>query len=218
MERPLIQKNSRLGFLIRRVLWLLRVPRLPKCDSSVRIHPMAMFEGFPENVTLGKGVIIGPYAQIYCHKSGFIKIGDNSYIGENSIVHTGKKHGSVTIGSDCTVQSFSIVHGHGSCTIGNGVRIASHSVIIPATHRFDETTRPISEQGLSKHGIRIEDNVWIGTGSIILDGVTIGAGAVVGAGSLVNKSLPSGSVSVGSPARPVSNRYGDVKDLEIDRP
>ncbi len=66
------------------------------------------------------------------------------------------------------------------------------------------------------HGIRIEDNVWIGTGSIILDGVTIGAGAVVGAGSLVNKSLPSGSISVGSPAKPISNRYGDGKDSKID--
>ncbi|SFU91580.1 Acetyltransferase (isoleucine patch superfamily) [Polaromonas sp. YR568] len=167
---------------------------------------MATFEGFPENVTLGKGVVIDAYARIYCHKVGSIEIGDNSYIGESAIVHTGKKGGRVEIGTDCTVQAFSIVHGHGSCKIGNGVRIASHTVIIPATHRFDDDTRAIREQGLTKQGITIEDDVWIGTGCMILDGVTIGTGAVVGAGSLVNKSLPARSISVGVPAHPISSR------------
>ena len=202
----IIPKNSRLGFLMRRIFWLFRLPSLPKCDSSAEIHPMAAFDGFPENIVLGKGVVIGPYAQFYCHKSGTIKVGDRTYIGDNAIIHTGKKNGSITIGSDCTVQSFSIVHGHGSCTIGNGVRIASHSVLIPASHRFDDANLPIRAQGLTRLGITVEDDVWIGTGSIILDGVTVGTGSVIGAGSLVNKSVPPGSISVGSPARPISNR------------
>jgi acetyltransferase-like isoleucine patch superfamily enzyme len=209
----IIRRNSKLGFLLRRILWLFRASRLPKCDETARIHPMAMFEGYPENVELGRGVIIDAYARIYCHKSGRVKIGDGSYIGDSAIVHTGKKNGSVTIGSNCTVQAFSMVHGHGSCEIGNDVRIAAHTVIIPANHRFEDTTRPIREQGLTKLGIKIENDVWIGSGCIILDGVTIGSGSVIGAGSVVNKSLPSGSVAVGSPARPVANRYVEENRL-----
>ena len=49
--------------------------------------------------------------------------------------------------------------------------------------------------------ITIEDNVWIGGGSIILAGVTIGTGSVVGAGSVVTKSIPANCVAVGNPCR-----------------
>jgi acetyltransferase-like isoleucine patch superfamily enzyme len=210
LERQLIiPRNSRLGFLLRRLRWIFRVGKMPKCDQSARIHPTAMFEGFPENVELGEGVIIDAYARIYCHQSGKVKIGAGSYIGDSAIVHTGKKNGSVTIGSNCTVQAFSMVHGHGGCEIGNDVRIAAHTVIIPANHRFEDTTRPIREQGLTKLGISIEDDVWIGSNCVVLDGVTIGKGSVIGAGSVVNKTLAPGSVAVGSPARAVANRFED---------
>lgn len=205
----MIRKNSRLGFLLRRIIWFFRETRIPQCDETVRIHPMASFEGAVENVTLGKGVIIDAYARIYCHKRGSIKIGDHSYIGPNAFIHTGKKDGSVSIGSNCTVQAFSMVHGHGGCEIGNDVRIAGHVVIIPANHRFEDSGVPIREQGLTKKGIRIENDVWIGAGCLVLDGVTIGTGAVLGAGAVVNKAVAAGAVAVGSPAREVANRFRD---------
>ncbi|WP_246663185.1 acyltransferase [Rhizobium sp. WL3] len=170
---------------------------------------MAYFEGTPENIVLGKGAIIDAYARIYCHKHGRIVIGENTYIGPNAFIHTGKKNGHVTIGSNCTVQAFSMVHGHGGCDIGDDVRIAGHVVIIPANHRFEDPDRPIREQGLSKKGIRINSDVWIGAGALVLDGVTIGRGAVIGAGSVVNKDVASGVVAVGSPARPVAQRFDD---------
>lgn len=181
--------------------------RVPKCDETARIHPMAEFEGHPENVELGREVIIDAYAKIYCHKNGRIKIGDGTYIGDHAIVHTGKKDGWVTIGNNCTVQPFSIVHGHGGCDIGNDVRIASHNVIIPANHRFEDSSKPIREQGVTRIGIRIENDVWIGSGCIVLDGVTVGRGSVIGAGSVVNKSVPPGSISIGSPARQIGARH-----------
>jgi len=49
----------------------------------------------------------------------------------------------------------------------------------------------------------IGDDVWIGAGSIILPGVTIGEGAVVGAGAVVTKDVPPYTVVVGVPARPI---------------
>ncbi len=49
--------------------------------------------------------------------------------------------------------------------------------------------------------VRIEDNCWIGAGSIICPGITIGENSVVGAGSVVTKDIPANSVAVGNPCR-----------------
>jgi len=59
---------------------------------------------------------------------------------------------------------------------------------------------------LSKGGIVVEDDVWLGYGVIVLDGVRIGKGAVIGAGSVVNQDIPSGAIAVGVPARVVKSR------------
>jgi acetyltransferase-like isoleucine patch superfamily enzyme len=203
----MIARNSHLGFLIRRLLWLFRSIKVPACDESCRIHPMASFEGHPKNVSFGKGVIVDAFARFYCHSNGSISVGDYSYIGPNAFIHTGKKGGRVEIGSNCTVQAFSIIQGHGGCVIGNDVRIAPHTVITAANHKYEDTSKPIREQGLTKEGIHISDDVWVGAGTMILDGVNIGRGCVIGAGSVVTKSLSAGSVAVGVPARQVANRF-----------
>ena len=55
---------------------------------------------------------------------------------------------------------------------------------------------------IPSHGkIQIGDNVWFGQNVTILKGVTIGDNVIIGAGSIVNKSIPSNSVAVGSPAK-----------------
>ena len=62
--------------------------------------------------------------------------------------------------------------------------------------------------------VRIEDNVWIGGGAIILPGVTIGRGSTIGAGSVVTRSIPAGCVAVGNPCRVI--RRLDSINYEID--
>lgn len=68
--------------------------------------------------------------------------------------------------------------------------------------------------------IHIGKNCWIGAGSVILPGVTVGDGSVIGAGSVVTKDIPSGVVAVGNPCR-VLRKIGDrdreyyYKDLRI---
>jgi acetyltransferase-like isoleucine patch superfamily enzyme len=58
-------------------------------------------------------------------------------------------------------------------------------------------------------GIVIEDDVWIGAGARILDGVTIARGSVIGAGSVVTKSTQPYSIVVGVPAKIVSSRLAN---------
>lgn len=62
--------------------------------------------------------------------------------------------------------------------------------------------------------VRIEDNVWIGGGAIILPGVTIGRGSTIGAGSVVTRSIPAGCVAVGNPCRVI--RRLDSANYETD--
>ena len=58
----------------------------------------------------------------------------------------------------------------------------------------------------TKGGIVIEDDAWIGVGTIILDGVRIGNGAVVGAGAVVNDDIPDETIAAGVPARVIKMR------------
>jgi maltose O-acetyltransferase len=56
-------------------------------------------------------------------------------------------------------------------------------------------------RGYASHPIVVEDEVWIGAGAIVLQGVTIGRGAVISAGAVVKDDVPAGTVAGGVPAR-----------------
>jgi acetyltransferase-like isoleucine patch superfamily enzyme len=115
--------------------------------------------------------------------------------------------GDINIGHDCSVNPFAIVYGHGGVKIGNGVRIAAHSVIIPANHNIPAAGMHLNQSGISANGIAIGNDVWIGSGARILDGVCIDSNAVVGAGSVVTKSVPAYATVVGVPARVIRERH-----------
>lgn len=110
------------------------------------------------------------------------------------------------MGDHVTVNPFSVLYGHGGLRIGSNVLIAAHVIIIPANHRFDRADILIRKQGESRLGITIGDDVWIGAGARILDGVTIGTGCVVAAGAVVTRDVQPYSVVAGVPARTIKRR------------
>jgi len=115
--------------------------------------------------------------------------------------------GSIIIGDRCSINPHTVIYGHGKGTvIGNDVLIAAHCVIIPANHNFSDASRPINAQGVNSKGIIIHDNVWIGAGCTILDGVEIGAGAIVAAGCVVNRDVPENVIVGGVPCRIIKKR------------
>lgn len=135
---------------------------------------------------------------------GGIKIGDHTMIQPYVIIDT--CGGSISLGSNCSVNPFCILYGHGGLHIGDNVRIAPHTVIMPFQHIFDSLERPAYEQGLSMKGITIGEDVWTGTGVRVLDGVVVGNGAVIGAGAVVTGEIPAGAIAVGLPARVIKMR------------
>jgi acetyltransferase-like isoleucine patch superfamily enzyme len=73
-------------------------------------------------------------------------------------------------------------------------------------HEFEDADKAVLEQPRSSRGIVLGDNVWLGAGAKVLDGVCIGSHVVVGAGAVVTHDLPDGSVAAGVPARILRTR------------
>ena len=85
--------------------------------------------------------------------------------------------------------------------------IASFVSMYAANHNFEDPNIPIRDQGMTtKGGIKIEDDVWIGTHVVILDGITIGKGSVISAGSIVTQDVEPYSIVAGVPAKIIRYR------------
>lgn len=156
------------------------------------------------SVHIGKGTVVENGAVISTIYGGSITIGEHCHISRYA--HVLSCGGDIIIGNNSTVNPFVMVYGQGGLKIGNGVRIATQTAILPSNHIFSSRDKMIYEQGLSYKGFVIEDDVWIGAGVKVLDGVVISEGCVVGANSVVNKSTEKYGIYVGAPARLIKTR------------
>lgn len=116
-----------------------------------------------------------------------VEIGKGSYINED--VYFTRRH-KVTAGKNLLIQRG--VQLASNVTIGDNVMLGPFVAFVGGEHKFEG----IGHDSMRHSGIQeykttiIEDDVWIGYGSIIIAGVTIGKGAVVAAGSTVTKDVP----------------------------
>jgi acetyltransferase-like isoleucine patch superfamily enzyme len=134
-----------------------------------------------------------------------IIIGDNvsidgvsfssGHVCENPVLSIGDR---TVIGYKCAISVGKLVQIGNDCKIAAGCFIADND-----GHPVDPYRRirnePVSEDEIKP--VIIEDNVWIGTGCVILKGVRIGKGAIVAANSLVNRSVPPYSIVMGVPSK-----------------
>jgi acetyltransferase-like isoleucine patch superfamily enzyme len=101
-----------------------------------------------------------------------------------------------------------------SVFLGRGVEIdvrvsvvlGSHVLVAPGVFITDHTHNAragqlIDAQGVVDRPVVIDEDVWLGVGSVVLPGVHIGRGSIVGAGAVVTRDIPAGSVVAGVPAR-----------------
>jgi acetyltransferase-like isoleucine patch superfamily enzyme len=138
----------------------------------------------------------------------YISIGEDTLIGPGVALSAGMVPGQecitnpvVSIGDRCLIGKGSGIVGHFSITIGNDVWTGHHVYITDQNHGYEDVSVPISRQSQPERAVIIGDGSWLGHGSIVLPGVTIGEHVVIGANSVVTKNIPSFSVAVGSPAR-----------------
>ncbi|MDB5243805.1 MAG: dTDP-glucose 4,6-dehydratase, partial [Spirosoma sp.] len=113
----------------------------------------------------------------------------------------------ITIGDSSSVGDYSYLGAAGGVTIGERVLMGQKVSLHSQNHVFDDPDLPIRVQGTTELGIVVGDDCWIGAGTIILDGVTVGRGSVLSAGTVVTKDVPAGSVVAGVPGRVVRSRW-----------
>jgi acetyltransferase-like isoleucine patch superfamily enzyme len=86
--------------------------------------------------------------------------------------------------------------------IGHNVMLGANCMIIDSDfHPLDPVERRTTPMAGATAPIVIEDDVFIGTNTLVLKGVTIGASSVIGAGSVVTRDVPPGVIAAGNPAR-----------------
>ena len=104
------------------------------------------------------------------------------------------------IGPGCMIEQ--------GVSIGKYTMLANNVMIVGGDHDFHNPTLPIIFSGREeRRKTRIGVDCWIGTGSIIMAGVTIGDGAIVAAGSVVTKNVPPFTIYGGCPAKLIKNRF-----------
>lgn len=164
-------------------------------NPSSYIHKKAIIRvNNLKNLKLGKNNSIGAFSIIIVandlstpnsFKDSSLSIGSNTYIGEGNNIRAAG--GTISIGNDCL--------------------ISQHVTIVASNHGIEKKIL-IRKQAWSttNNFVTINDDVWIGAGSIILPGVIVGKGAIIAAGSVVTKSIPEYAIVAGNPAKVLKYR------------
>ena len=202
MKRMILRlRQEYLNYFRLRLNWMRVCRRLP---LNVKVKWNASFAG--ENIFIGDFTQIEDFVHISTGTSSSesVNIGDHCWIRRGVQIYTWK--GFVTIGNHCSINANSIIYGTGGVKIGDGVRIAANTTIVASMHRFERTDIPIKDQGYTAQGIEIENDVWVGAGVCILDGVKIGREAILAAGAVINKDVPPYTIIGGVPAKKIGKR------------
>jgi acetyltransferase-like isoleucine patch superfamily enzyme len=161
-------------------------------------------------ITLGRTISIGDNVQINALSKNGITIGDNFSILNGSIIEcTGVLNNlgeGLKIGNNVGIAQNCFIQVRGEVIIEDNVIFGPNVSIFSENHLYDDNNIPISKQGVSRKGVRIENGVWIGTRAVILDGVVVGKNSIIAAGSVVNKDVLPYSIVGGIPAKLIKMR------------
>jgi chloramphenicol O-acetyltransferase type B len=103
------------------------------------------------------------------------------------------------LGRNCSFNGL-IVRGGGKVVFGDNFHSGGDILIITRNHNYEGNALPY-DKTYRYADVTIGDNVWIGSRTIILNGVTIGEGAIIQAGSVVTGDIPKCGIAGGHPAK-----------------
>lgn len=168
---------------------------------TIRIRDLYLVKIKWKKYNIGKNFHAGRNVVLWA-KNG-IEIGDNCYIGRNSQIES-----NVKIKNDVLIANnvaFVGKYDHNYLEIGKSI-ISSSQI----------RDNAYNGKGLNQFTI-IDNDVWIGYGSIIMSGVKIGTGSIIAAGSVVVKDVEEYSIYGGNPAKKIANRFKLADELEMHK-
>jgi len=155
------------------------------------------FKRLGENVVFERGVLV-------FHPEN-IEIGDNVYLGHNTILK-GYYKNNMIIGDHTWIGQQCFIHSAGGLRVGKCVGIGPKVTIMTSQHETSNRDLPAYFTPIEFKEVVLEDGCDIGAGSILLPGVNVGEGAIVGAGSVLTHDIPAYEVWAGVPARRIRER------------
>jgi acetyltransferase-like isoleucine patch superfamily enzyme len=166
-------------------------PTADESDRSRQLGLQAQLLAAHPSWRFGEGCFVSELASV---SGEVLELGDRSYVAAGAYLSD-----EVRIGRDCSVNPYAVVRG--DVHIGDAVRIGAHTSILGFNHTMDDPDVEVFRQPLTSMGIRIGDDVWVGSHVVVLDGITVGDRAVLAAGAVVTKDVPAGAVVGGNPAK-----------------
>jgi acetyltransferase-like isoleucine patch superfamily enzyme len=153
-------------------------------DSAICFPPNALFN--EQYIHIGSGTLFGPQITL---SAGMVP-------GQHMISDP-----VISIGDRCLIGKGSGIVGHLQITIGDDVWTGHHVYITDQNHGYEDLDVPVSRQVMPERPVSIGDGSWLGHGTVVLPGATIGRHVVIGANSVVTGNIPDNSVAVGVPAK-----------------
>jgi acetyltransferase-like isoleucine patch superfamily enzyme len=193
-----------LGLVLRKLLY----PLLLGSVGKGVVFGQGVVLRHPHKVRLGDGVTVDDLVVLDAKgtKNRGIDVGRGVFLGRGTILSC--KDGDIAIGDHGNFGFHCEVFSGSSVTVGKHGLFAAQSYLVGGGHEFERPERAVIDQPRSSRGIVLGDNVWLGTGAKVLDGVRIGRDVVVGANAVVNADLPDGAIAAGIPARVLRHRAG----------
>ncbi|KRM85203.1 acyltransferase [Liquorilactobacillus vini] len=138
------------------------------------------------NIIVGRNVKFEDYSEIQALSKEPITFADNVTIGRGTMIRPSSYYGignigmGLKIGKNSSIGPGGYIGCAGRIIIGENVLIGPKVSMFAENHNFSDKVKTIKSQGVNNKGIVIENNCWIGSNVIILDGVTIKSGSVIG--------------------------------------
>lgn len=166
--------------------------------KGIEFEKFSFFNGLALFSKHNKSKIIVGRNSVFNSKSTSNLIG----INHKCIISTLNSDALILIGSNCGFSGTTIGCAK-EIVMGNKVRCGANTLITDTDWHGDDP------RAGEPQAVKIEDNVWLGYGAIVLKGVTIGENSVIGAGSVVTKNIPANVVAAGNPCKV-------IKKLDVD--
>ena len=152
-----------------------------------------------------ESTIIEPLVTIYGGPDAVLSFGEMNIIYPSSSIRIDKGRmetgREVSFGPGCHIYE-----PRGGLIIGDYTMIAGGTMICGVEHGHTRLDIPMRKQPPTSEKIIIEEDVWIGMGTTVASGVTIGRSTIIGAGSVVTSDIPPYSVAFGVPCKVVRKR------------
>ena len=162
------------------------------------------------NLHLSPGVTIGDFCRLDCLGRAGITLGPGTTLRRGAQIEVTSTLEELaygcTVGARVGICEGSFIGAKGPVTIGDETNLGPGCKIIAENHVFTDPSRPIRQQGLSRHGVSIGRDCWLGANVVVLDGCTVGDRAVMAAGAVVTSDVAPATVVAGVPARALRSR------------